>query len=300
MKDKMITVVIVEAEKSPLAIAALVRRKCVPVLPIATGGCWGWMGKAGIRATANGGREEVRGLLPDFHLVEWQDRRVIILFDANVRVNWKVRQARRALAEALERLGATVLACNTPAAEGVNGPDDYIALFGDDAALQLLQEAKPLSASWKDDPIRSKKDGTPTAVVANAITALRESPEWFGILSHDEFSRNVVTKGPTSFGKPAGETWTNNDDTATAEWLEHHGILVKTHIAAEAIQNVTAGNSFHPVRNYLQSLMWDGTERLPTWLKRYLGVADCDETRTYTKGVGLRWLVSAVARIFAR
>src|SRR6185312_14122467 len=49
-----------------------------------------------------------------------------------------------------------------------------------------------------------------------------------------------------------------------------------------------------PIRSYLESLRWDGIERLDSWLCTYLGVEDT----TYAWAVGARWLISAVARIY--
>jgi predicted P-loop ATPase len=48
------------------------------------------------------------------------------------------------------------------------------------------------------------------------------------------------------------------------------------------------------VKAYLQGLLWDGVERLDRWLSTYLGAEDTD----YSRAVGSRWLISAVARIF--
>ena len=63
---------------------------------------------------------------------------------------------------------------------------------------------------------------------------------------------------------------------------------------AEAVQTVARENSFHPVRNYLKSLVWDKVSRIDTWLIDYLGCADSQ----FIRAVGSRWLLSAVARIF--
>ena len=48
------------------------------------------------------------------------------------------------------------------------------------------------------------------------------------------------------------------------------------------------------MKAYLQGLLWDGVERLDRWLSTYLGAEDTD----YSRAVGSRWLISAVARIF--
>jgi predicted P-loop ATPase len=47
------------------------------------------------------------------------------------------------------------------------------------------------------------------------------------------------------------------------------------------------------VRTYLNSLYWDGIERVDRWLTSYLGADDTE----YSRAVGARWLISAVARI---
>lgn len=52
-------------------------------------------------------------------------------------------------------------------------------------------------------------------------------------------------------------------------------------------------NRFHPVRTYLDSLKWDGTSRLDTWLTTYAGAANND----YTNAVGAIVLIAAVRRV---
>jgi predicted P-loop ATPase len=53
-------------------------------------------------------------------------------------------------------------------------------------------------------------------------------------------------------------------------------------------------NRFHPVREYLDGLKWDGTPRLATWLSYYLGA---DESE-YVETVGKAFFIALVARIF--
>jgi predicted P-loop ATPase len=54
-------------------------------------------------------------------------------------------------------------------------------------------------------------------------------------------------------------------------------------------------NSFHPVRTYLESLQWDGQNRLDTWLSIYFGV----KLNDYSRGIGPMFLISMCARILA-
>ena len=82
-------------------------------------------------------------------------------------------------------------------------------------------------------------------------------------------------------------------DLHFTEWLQAAGINVKVGEAADAVEAIAAENQFHPVRDWLDGLEWDGVKRVGTWLTYYLGV----ERSVYSEAVGQRWLLSAVARI---
>ena len=138
--------------------------------------------------------------------------------------------------------------------------------------------------------------GAPKAVLANAIHALRFCPEWLGVLAYNEFSMHATTQKPALWQTQdaVGANWTDYEDSRTCEWLQHEGIHVNSKVAAEAVQTVAKENIFHPVRNYLQGLNWDGRQRIDDWLIRYFGAEDTP----FVRAVSSRWLISAVARIF--
>src|SRR5215469_86939 len=137
------------------------------------------------------------------------------------------------------------------------------------------------------------RDGAAKAVLANAITVLHYASEWDGVLAFNEFTLHVTTKKSAPWERKAGTNWSDYDDSKTAEWLQHSGIMVSSKVAAEAVQTVARENSFHPVKDYLSTVKWDQKMRLDSWLSTYMGV----EQSTFTSTVGARWLISAVARI---
>jgi predicted P-loop ATPase len=125
------------------------------------------------------------------------------------------------------------------------------------------------------------------------MIALRTAPEWRGVLAWNAFSLTAVTRRAPIFGGLEGGAWTDHEDRLCADWLQHAGILVSVEVAGQAVQAVARDCSFHPVRDYLAGLQWDGVKRLDGWLNLYLGA----EVSEYCSAVGERYLRSAVARI---
>jgi hypothetical protein len=71
-------------------------------LPIGLSGVWNWRGIITREPGPDGKLHAVKGIIDDFNLIEWKDRKVIILFDSDAQQNPKIRLARRRLANELE------------------------------------------------------------------------------------------------------------------------------------------------------------------------------------------------------
>jgi predicted P-loop ATPase len=66
-----------------------------------------------------------------------------------------------------------------------------------------------------------------------------------------------------------------------------------TEIVREAVHIIAGENAFHPLRDYLRALKWDGNKRIAKWLPAFMGA----EFNDYTMQVGKMFLVQMVARI---
>jgi predicted P-loop ATPase len=139
----------------------------------------------------------------------------------------------------------------------------------------------------------TNEDGSQKPILANAITLIKTTPELKDALAFNEFNLRVVTKNATPW-QPKTHDWSDYDSAKLAELLQHKHCFVNSRVAGEAAVTVAKENLFHPIRDYLEGLVWDGIERIPTWLTTYLGVIETP----FSKAAGACWLVSAVARIF--
>lgn len=181
----------------------------------------------------------------------------------------------------------------------MSNPDD-----GQNAPIAKSSSKPPKLASvdtrnppWYRLLIKSGQAFKPN--LANALTFLRHAEEWSERLRYDALALRIeLRKAPPSptWPKFTGEwiprPWDDQDDRLLAEWLQRLKIDVKVGLAADAAETVAREHRYHPIENYLEGLQWDGQPRVHRWLTDYFGV----EPSPYHEAVGMRWLLSAVAR----
>jgi len=85
------------------------------------------------------------------------------------------------------------------------------------------------------------------------------------------------------------------DVITVQEFLQWKGLrTIGKDTVHQAIEKRVLECPFHPVREYLEELVWDRKPRVGIWLTDYLGV----ETNDYSRAIGQMFLVAMVARIF--
>lgn len=67
-----------------------------------------------------------------------------------------------------------------------------------------------------------------------------------------------------------------------------------TGLVNEALGNIASRNTYHPIREYLLGLEWDGVPRIDTWLKDFLGA---EALEPYLTQVSRKLLAAMVARV---
>ena len=137
------------------------------------------------------------------------------------------------------------------------------------------------------DGFELNRNGAPIANQRN----IRQALELLGVgLRYDEFNDQIIVDGLAERAVVA-------DDANIAElWLlieERYRFLSTKDFFHTVAGEAARRNAFHPVRDYLDGLKWDGVPRLDRWLVDY-GGADATE---YVCAVGAITLVAAVRRV---
>lgn len=131
----------------------------------------------------------------------------------------------------------------------------------------------------------------------NIKLILENDPNLKGRFGFDDFRKQptVLKKLPWRNVDRFNALWGNADDEDLRNYLDiTWGIRSSANKIADVLGGVTRENTFHPVRDYLNELKWDGVSRVENLLIEYLGAED----NIYTKAVTRKTLVAAVARVF--
>ena len=292
LTDTSLPILITEGEFKCIAMRRLASEGSPQprFLPIALSGVWNWRGTVGAVLNMNGVRVPLKGVIPDLDRIVWRGRNVIIAFDADKPLKREVLIARHQLSVELRGRGANVAFLEWDPAHG-KGPDDWVARVGPDEVLAAIAQVEFNTAVGWESKLLCTDTGKPKPSIENARLAVTHAPEFAG-LALDEFSGKLIR--PVTAPWPASSTqWSDEDSIELSAWLHRKHIEIGKETAHDAVQITAARNRIHPVRNYLESLEWDGEPRVDSWLTRYVGVT----ADRYTAAAGRCWLISAVARI---
>ena len=169
--------------------------------------------------------------------------------------------------------------------------DREAELLGRSGAARA-QRASPLN--WINDLKLDAKGGV-RPILANLILFLREHWAWKGVLAFDEFNARVVIRKRPDWGDELPDApWTDHHESLVRVWFQNEDIAANQSDVGRAVQAAARSNSFHPVRDYFDALVWDGKPRIDTLLSAYLHADDTP----YARAIGPRFLISAVARIY--
>lgn len=153
----------------------------------------------------------------------------------------------------------------------------------------------PVSEDAPEMPkLRLTSQGTPEKSLANLQLLLETGPQFRGKLRKNLFSGRVDVVGELPWQRPGNAaTWNDDDDAQLRIYLEPIFGKVSKNDITDAVSACANNQAYHPVRDYLSGLTWDGVGRLDALFIDYLGAEDCPYVRAVTR----KAFVAAVARI---
>lgn len=178
-----------------------------------------------------------------------------------------------------------------------------LAVSDEEVAYQLAMDK--VEGAFDDEPEENtewlkKLEVTSKGMIASTITnvslILLNDPRVSGSFFFDAFKERPIVSGDLPWIKQKDRispVWSDTDDAGMRQFLEHEYKIESAAKIRDAVDLAMLERTRHPVREYLEGLVWDGEERLETLFIKYLGAEDSVYTRAVTRAA----LIGAVARI---
>lgn len=143
-----------------------------------------------------------------------------------------------------------------------------------------------IASDTRDEALVLDSKGRLISCVANAIAFLARENETAGALQYNLFTNTILYRG-----NPLQEA----DVIRLQAWMQRQSDMRRiTRPDVETAIRVRADTSqSHPIRDWLNSISWDGVHRLDSWLSDYLGV----KPSPYSRLVARMFLIGMVARV---
>ncbi len=164
---------------------------------------------------------------------------------------------------------------------------------------EAVKRTMDTGSAQTPEEIRETLEGTQKGGVKNSIrnclTVFQRDPLFRGALRLNLLTEQIDIVKPLGWERTS-TTLTDMDMNYLLLYLEENYGLISEKKVQSAIKIVANENRYHPVRDYLNNLQWDGTERIRYALHHFLG-ADTDE---YTYEALKLFLMGALRRVSDR
>jgi predicted P-loop ATPase len=158
---------------------------------------------------------------------------------------------------------------------------------GDERALKRVWDfaGRKIDAEPKWEKVKG-------AIVSNNQNNIRLALDTLNVkLSYDSFADRLLIVGPNEL--PLRHLGDAEVEAVYLEIDEEFLFRPSEEFFRLVVRNEARRNSFHPVRQYLDNLVWDGKPRIDRWLINYAGAKDSD----YVRAVSRLVLVAAARRV---
>lgn len=149
--------------------------------------------------------------------------------------------------------------------------------------------------NWAEGIARNKKSMIPLNLASNVTLVLDNDHLFKTALSYCDFSYRIIKRRKVLPEMHPGE-WVDADSSHfLVDMSRRYGFEPSDGKLAHGLIVSAQRNRFHPIREYLDGLKWDGEPRLDRWLEDIYESSACHE---FNKLAGTMFLIGSVARVF--
>lgn len=146
------------------------------------------------------------------------------------------------------------------------------------AEQKLANDYKKLNATrYADVVLDYDGKGQPLVTVDNFVKILRADKQF------QDIKFNLLTYSPEKCVDGKMERWTDADDAKARHYIEKRYKLHNVQKCDDALRIVFAENEYHPVRDIVNGLVWDGESRIFDFLHHWTKCEDTDYTREVSR-----------------
>ncbi|MCM1316188.1 MAG: toprim domain-containing protein [Prevotella sp.] len=155
-----------------------------------------------------------------------------------------------------------------------------------DKWLQELDRRKKEDADWKSGLLRNVTNNAVKNTLQNLELIFYNDPTYSGKIEFNELTQMMT------FDR---KDWRDVTENRIKLYLEKEYTLYTSIDSINQMCSIIADdNSYHPIKEYLNAVRWDGVQRIKRVFSDFLGAAD----NMYTQAVAVITFVGAVARVF--
>ena len=143
------------------------------------------------------------------------------------------------------------------------------------------------------EKLRHNEKGNVTQIIENCEMVVHEDELLNGAVRVNKLTGRLEIQKDMGWSR-AGPTVTDNDMNNILSYMARNYDLRADKLCWRAVTTAAHENSFHPIRDYLEGLEWDGTERIRHVLHHFLGAPEDELTHQCTK----MFLMGALKRIY--
>jgi hypothetical protein len=161
--------------------------------------------------------------------------------------------------------------------------------------FEAVAEDLEKDPDWLKD-MDADKRGNYQCTINNIVLILQNDMYLKGLIAFDEFEHRAIATRNLPWRKITynDRFLIDRDDDNIRHYIETaYGINAGNKLVT-AMSVIYERTRFHPIRDYLDGLEWDGEERVEHILQDYMGVMETD----YTRAVMRKMLCAAVGRAF--